>query len=328
MKIPSDATDWKYLELCQGTFGTNGDNVHSTFHYDRLSAFEKLTYTRIRWAIMERKPVIKIPCRDPQEGINVLDKVLLDNPLLFWIKDAYAEHRYETTQIFLKYDDALWDNRFFYLDEIHKIYAIIKEEIEPESSDYDIELLVHDALSNTVKYFDKSGREHSIVDVLVSGRGVCDAISYAMCYLLLMMGVECSIMPGSVKKSNKDVERHAWNIVKIDDSWYHVDATWDLKYSNTVMIHRFFNLNDDMMELTHNFERGLCHSLQHNYYVKNKTVFNNMEDIRKYVESKKTSTNVIEFFATWSISESEMNSLNLAGWKWWEDSNCYVLYKS
>ena len=37
-----------------------------------------------------------------------------------------------------------------------------------------------------------------------------------------MTGIECEIVTGSGRG-----ESHAWNLVKMEDGWYHVDVTWD-----------------------------------------------------------------------------------------------------
>jgi len=56
--------------------------------------------------------------------------------------------------------------------------------------------------------------------VLNAGKGICG--SYAKAYEALMnvAGVECIYLSSS--KMN-----HAWNLVKLDGEWYHVDVCWD-----------------------------------------------------------------------------------------------------
>ena len=56
---------------------------------------------------------------------------------------------------------------------------------------------------------------------------VCEG--YARCYKILMnkAGVETQYVSGGYYDENDKYHGHAWNIVKIDGKWYHVDVTWD-----------------------------------------------------------------------------------------------------
>ena len=48
--------------------------------------------------------------------------------------------------------------------------------------------------------------------------------------MLLKAGIDCRIIVGNAgcfMEGFEDYEYHAWNIVDIDGSYYHVDVTWD-----------------------------------------------------------------------------------------------------
>lgn len=63
---------------------------------------------------------------------------------------------------------------------------------------------------------------------IAEGVGVCQSYSLALSDLLERAGVENTSLLVTTKN-------HAWNMVNVDDQWYHVDATWDdgdtVKYS-------------------------------------------------------------------------------------------------
>ena len=56
---------------------------------------------------------------------------------------------------------------------------------------------------------------------------VCDGYTLAMEYLLQQCGIEAAFIGGMAGSSQADAGGHAWNIVKIENIWYEVDATWD-----------------------------------------------------------------------------------------------------
>ncbi len=54
-------------------------------------------------------------------------------------------------------------------------------------------------------------------------RGVCQCYALLMNALLQRVGVESRYLSGTLSSGGS----HAWNLVKIDGAWYHIDATWD-----------------------------------------------------------------------------------------------------
>ena len=55
--------------------------------------------------------------------------------------------------------------------------------------------------------------------------GICQEIAPAYAYLLLQVGVDAGIC-GSLSKDGDSA--HAWTMVKLNDTWYHADVTWQL----------------------------------------------------------------------------------------------------
>ena len=84
---------------------------------------------------------------------------------------------------------------------------------------------------------------------LVGKVAVCDGISDAFRILCLVEGIECLKVSGIGKTEN-----HAWNKVKIGDSWYVVDATWS-KAAKCV-IHRYFMVSDEVIASSHDERTG------------------------------------------------------------------------
>lgn len=86
-------------------------------------------------------------------------------------------------------------------------------------SQWQIALAVHDYLIINSTY-DETLERNTNYDLLVNGTAVCSG--YAMAYLDIMtrLGIECRFVESQPMA-------HAWNLVKIDGNWYHVDLTHD-----------------------------------------------------------------------------------------------------
>ena len=103
--------------------------------------------------------------------------------------------------------------------EIDKVNQLVAELVTEKTSAYTRAKVMHDWLIYNADY-DLTYKEHDPEGVLLHGSGVCQ--SYAMAYEMLLeaAGIQNRLVIG-------DTINHAWNIVKLDDEWFHVDTTWD-----------------------------------------------------------------------------------------------------
>lgn len=119
------------------------------------------------------------------------------------------------------------------------------------TSDYEIELQIHDLLLKNVEYVDKKKTtEHTIEGPLLNKKAVCEGIAKTMKYLLNKKGVQCEMVLGKLKE---DLETyHAWNVVNVDGDWYHVDVTADIGISSGISFRRdYLNLSDEEISTDH-----------------------------------------------------------------------------
>lgn len=110
------------------------------------------------------------------------------------------------------------------INEVNK--QINTKNMKPE----EIVLAYHEYLTANVEY-DASGiRDYSTVygrdhkydmyGALVDKKAVCQGYAETMQYFLKRAGVPCAL-------ATSVYINHAWNVVKINGKWYHVDTTWD-----------------------------------------------------------------------------------------------------
>ena len=65
--------------------------------------------------------------------------------------------------------------------------------------------------------------------VVVKRKAVCVGYSKLVKEMCRVCGIESVVIYGFAKSNNRviDNEGHAWNVVKINNNWYALDATWD-----------------------------------------------------------------------------------------------------
>lgn len=68
--------------------------------------------------------------------------------------------------------------------------------------------------------------KYSAYAALINGTSVCQGYAGLLYRMLLEVGVDCRVIPGTGIGDNGP-EEHAWNIVRLGELYYNVDATWD-----------------------------------------------------------------------------------------------------
>jgi hypothetical protein len=101
------------------------------------------------------------------------------------------------------------------INEIHDEYQKIR--------------LIYDYVCQNTVYSSKgmnTNPPYTAYGILVEGKGVCAGISHAIYLLAKEAGLGCRII--SADSAVEGEEGHAWNIVRIGNLYYYLDATWDL----------------------------------------------------------------------------------------------------
>ena len=112
---------------------------------------------------------------------------------------------------------------------------------------WEIALWLHDWLIYNANY-DYTFTYYTADGVLLYGTGVCDSYTRAYNLLLQQFGIE------SIRLSSDPMD-HAWNLVKIDGQWCHIDVTWDDPDEGGYENHGYFGLTDERMGRDHQWDR-------------------------------------------------------------------------
>lgn len=120
--------------------------------------------------------------------------------------------------------------------------ASLMRSLNPTGTDYQKVRKIYDWICNNIDFDyehleDKNYRiKHSAYAALVDRQAVCSGFGMLLYRLALEAGVDCRYIVGNEGT-------HAWNIIRIGDRYYNLDASWDTEL--TPSTYRYFLRNDD-----------------------------------------------------------------------------------
>lgn len=141
------------------------------------------------------------------------------------------------------------------------LIQIINETITADMPDYKrevalfkyiIERITYSATNNQgVSYVNPTPMSHTMYGGLIERVAVCDGYAKSLMYLLNAVGVPAQLVVGNTY----DGVLHAWNLVKIQGSYYHVDSTWgDADEDQVGAFYEYLNEKDTYMQKTHRWD--------------------------------------------------------------------------
>ena len=193
-----------------------------------------------------------------------------DHAEVFWLHNTYWIMMWDSSNASSLIINPLMEGRA--LETAKAAFDAAAEEIlsgiEEDMTEFEKELYIHDALAEHITYT-YSENAHNAYGALVEGACVCEGYAEAFQTLLHRVGIRSLIVTG-----NANGGPHAWNIVRIDGEYYHVDLTWN---DQDVVMRSYFNVTDARISEDHTIDvpaYGLpeCTSEDANYYTVKGTV--------------------------------------------------------
>lgn len=272
------------------------DEGASVYAYNSLTDVEQIWYRDMEEILgtFGTEEKISRACLDSGLDESDIDRifqcVLNDHPELFYV-EGYSYVKYTrgskiTSIVFSGSYTMDFDTAVERKAEIEAAADAILAQVNEDASDYDKVKFVYETLIRETEYRLNSPDNQNIYSVFINHTSVCQGYAKATQYLLNRLGIDCSLVLGTVDTG--DV--HAWNLVKLDGSYYYVDTTWgDASYQINggeaeTEGYRLPEINYDYLcvttaELlrTHTLSGQLpmpvCDSTENNYYVREGALF-------------------------------------------------------
>lgn len=296
------------------------------YYYDKLNAQEQRAYQEIYTSLMLCLPAAKF---SKLEYYNcdfgkVFRFLNFDHPELYFVNFVHFHASQNNVEINVQF------SYLFPKDEVNRVSAIISQKSKSilsklssqTMSIFEKEIYIYDYLTQNIIYdaasisCDVNSLDslyaHSITGVFLNGKAVCDGISKAFLFLCRKAGIPSIIITGEAHLQTS-TGPHAWNLINIDGSFYHVDVTGDLKDSSNspIPLYRYLNISDVQMRRDHSWDSNntpQCNSEIYNYYSAKGLLCKSAKDVEKVIRSS-LSSGETHFSIKYNGNRNEVNSI-------------------
>lgn len=284
------------------------------YYFNQLTYKEQLLFKSISNAAQNLENDTEIlPYKFSEEEFKRVAKAIsFDCPEYFYLDTASFELYCDDYKSYVNMDFLASSSEIKNMKmEMEAVSAAAAAYTNDGQTDFEKAVALHDFLTKHCTY---AGKTESTLDIpqtahtaygaLIDKLAYCDGYSAAYKILLNRCGIECIIAEGAT-----DIEPHLWNIVKQDDTFYHVDCTWDdsdIDFLSDFAFHGFFNLSDSEISKTHliyrEFKLPECSSTENYYSQKNAKVVSpeKFEEIA-YIQIKDAVAKESEYFELYPI---------------------------
>lgn len=124
---------------------------------------------------------------------------------------------YALVTVYVEYRETREQTQFV----LNRAHEIVQEITAPDDSPHQKVKAIHDYVVSHLTY-DEGMTKFTAYEALTEGKTVCQGYALLVHAMLIEAGI-----PGQIIEGEAGGTLHAWNLVLLDGSWYHLDATWD-----------------------------------------------------------------------------------------------------
>ena len=271
-----------------------------TYAYDKLSEMEQQWYDDINRTLGNMLKKQELSEQGIKEGLSekdidrIFQCVLNDHPEYFYVEGyTYTCYTRLNKAVKIEFSGTYSmepEEAARRREEIREAVRKILAGIPTTASDYEKIKYVYEYLVRSTEYNLEAPDNQNIYSVFVNCSSVCQGYAKATQYLLNELGVQCTLVTGTVDTG----EGHAWNLVYADGEYYYVDTTWgDASYLIEEDIQQegqyypeinydYLCITTEQLLRTHTLgslvPMPLCEATEDNYYVREGVYFTEVDE--------------------------------------------------
>ena len=278
------------------------DNCYK-YHYQQLNKKQKKLYQELFHMFVNIETEGKISDKNMKDVDLVHNAILNDHPELFYIETeiVYSDYRVEVEYTFKKSKIKK------YKKEIEHEKDIILQDL-PKGDQYEKMLYLYNYVVSHLQYNENAKYNQTLISSIINKETVCTGYAKMIQYLYQEIGIETTQITGTCVDENNLVQRHAWNMVKYQDDYYYIDATWADREADLMILYEYFIFSSQDMLKIYTPEDHYENTVndQYNYFVHNHLYYTEYDqsslvqgvDKEKKVFTARFSDDIYEYVKT------------------------------
>lgn len=259
-----------------------GYKQHLQYAKQFLTPSAQLTYNDLLKNIIDHNTEpFEVTTVSKDEFIQAYSALMNDVPEIFYVKSFvyYIDERDSIQSAKIIYN-VTKKQRQQKEKEIEQVVEDLLGKVNDNWSDYEKVKYLYDTIIQNTTYDLRAPDNQNIYSVLVGRRSVCAGYARTLQYLMHQLDMVSIYVTGYALNTEEGNIGHAWNLVKMDDAYYYVDATWGdpmfrLKNANKDFIgYAYFGISSEELALTHvldmDYPLPIAEGTSNNYYIKEK----------------------------------------------------------
>ena len=255
------------------------------YYYEQLNKEQQKAYYAIKEGLLNLQDSFAVPRLTQKELSDIYFMIRMDSPAIFYSITFSYRFYPDSTMVemvpqYLFTKDKIKEHRQAMESRVKKL-ARQAANLDEKGK----ELFIHDFIVENVKYDKlKKAYSHEIIGALGNGVAVCEGIAKAVKILCDELNIWCIIALSEANPDKGIKYRHAWNVIKMNGQYYHLDVTFDntLSIDDTVR-YDYVNLSDKQIFRDHEpviWKVPACNDNDQFYYKEKKISWTTMDEVR------------------------------------------------
>lgn len=244
------------------------------YYYANLSNNVQNAYDKLLKGYMKHTDSIMIRVSSMDEAWLIHQSLCCDVPEVFFVKSVKGSYNplLSTATVYPEYRFD-YETCFNILRQMEKRTKAFIQRIAM-LSEWERVKQIHDFITRNVTYRDvEAPYSHESPGVLLYGIAVCEGIAKAFKYLSDRARINSLVITGDAfddSNQSSNATGHAWNIVFVDSTPYHIDVTFDYSVSSgAISRYDYFLLSDSQIRKDHTFEGTPECTNDYEFYITN-----------------------------------------------------------
>lgn len=226
------------------------------FLYSQLSDEEKRIYVDIVKSLRKLSKSVKVRTVGNNIGFHsIIWAVKEDCPEFFYVNFSAVTVTMNGLSASIYF--AFYYNNidiYWLMDELSDIASNLQVTGNIKQDEFNI----HKFIVNNIDYNCSgiSSDSYTIKGALIDKKAVCEGYSKAFKFLCDYAKIPCVVVTGTAIDSSGKNEKHSWNIVKINDDFFHVDCTWNRNTLENLSLSLYLNVSDNFISGNHVWQKN------------------------------------------------------------------------